>query len=362
MKRQFVYFDDHYERKAKNILFVDGSCPGAVTNSDIELSHWVPNSTPTQYKSDTSTEICQKFITNNHMDQFGQVSNNHFDTDGLLAAFTLLHPELAKSQRDILEKTSHMGDFGAWQDYEESIFYDSLASYRSQWKIQGYSSSQCFEKGFETVIQMFIDGSNNYISESIHKFETIMKQREFFQNGSIHREQIHSKLTVYSWSLAQAEEYKLSPFYSSGFDCGLCHQDMLPSQVRNFFDRERLCLIAVTSDEGIYFDLLLPEYLWAETQNFWIPNGLINKGQTNLFHWESQSCQLETFNLNALCKILNKLDNQNGKWTVCDSFNAFKTIPGKRFPVFMSYIKDASAVPSSLSIQTLIRYLSQIEF
>ena len=62
MQKQYVYFNEKYERKAERIIFVDGICPGALTSNDIELSHWMPNKTPLKYKKDTSTEICFSFL------------------------------------------------------------------------------------------------------------------------------------------------------------------------------------------------------------------------------------------------------------------------------------------------------------
>ena len=143
MKKEYVYFNKQYERKAERIIFVDGICPGALTDDDIELSHWVPNQTPPQYKKDTSTEICFSFLEGNDQERFGQVSSNHFDTDGLLAAFTLMYPSIAIRNRDLLERVSHMGDFGAWQEHKFSVFYDVLASLRRQWKNDGLKSA-CF--------------------------------------------------------------------------------------------------------------------------------------------------------------------------------------------------------------------------
>ena len=62
MEKHYVYFDEKYERNAERIIFVDGVCPDALTEVDLELSHWLPNNTPVQYKKDTSTEICFSFL------------------------------------------------------------------------------------------------------------------------------------------------------------------------------------------------------------------------------------------------------------------------------------------------------------
>ena len=76
MQKQYVYFNEKYERKAERIIFVDGICPGALTSKDIELSHWMPNKTPLKHKKDTSTEICFSFLSEKDEKGFGQVSSN----------------------------------------------------------------------------------------------------------------------------------------------------------------------------------------------------------------------------------------------------------------------------------------------
>lgn len=361
MKKQFVYFDESYERRSERILFVDGICPGVVTSIDLELSHWVPNNTPVHYKSDTSTEICQKFTNSDESEMFGQVSSNHFDTDGLLSVFTLLYPEQASCHRDLIEKVSHMGDFGAWQEREVSIFYETLANLRLGWKQKGMSSSECFEIGLKAVYDL-LNNSLPISHSSNHKFDQILKQKNRIKSGDIFREEINPRLTIYSWSLQQAQSYGLNPFYSSGFDRGLCYEDMLPSQVRNFFDREKLCLIAVESSEGIYYDLLIPEYLWAETRYLWVPNGIKHANQINLFDWKYQSLDSQTFNLYKVCQTFNSIDSQLGQWKLADNFNAFKTIPGRKFPVIMSHTHKEQIAPSSLSIDQVTELLSKISF
>ena len=362
MQKKYVYFNEKYERKAERIIFVDGICPGALTSKDIELSHWMPNKTPLKHKKDTSTEICFSFLSEKDEKGFGQVSSNHFDTDGLLAAFTLMYPSVALKHRKLLERVSHMGDFGAWQEREFSIFYDVLASLRKRWKNEGLNSEQSFFKGFETLPYLV----ENYLeidSENANKsFNFLEKQRSKVKSNEIKRIEIHPRLTVYRWSYDKAISLGLDPFYSVGFDSGLNTTTMLPNQLRNYFDRERLCLIVIEHKNGFFYDLLLPEYLWAETSTLWIPSGIVNEGKTNLFRWKCQTEDSTKTNLKRVCDNLNSKDTGLGKWVLCHEFNAFKTIPGKKFPVFMSYLKNDQAAPSKLSPENVIENLLSIEF
>jgi hypothetical protein len=44
------------------------------------------------------------------------VSNNHFDQDGLVSLFALIHPELALPRREILVDLAHAGDFATFSN------------------------------------------------------------------------------------------------------------------------------------------------------------------------------------------------------------------------------------------------------
>ena len=59
-----------------------------------------------------------------------------------------------------------MGDFGAWQKREFSVFYDALASLRREWKSVGLSSKHCFSKGFEILPDLLEKFSSQNVFES----------------------------------------------------------------------------------------------------------------------------------------------------------------------------------------------------
>ncbi len=73
------------DRPLEGALSVDGVVPG----SGLNLSHWPGNRTPRHLKADTSTEIVLKALedaeTRAAMAAAGVVTNNHYDTDGVLS-------------------------------------------------------------------------------------------------------------------------------------------------------------------------------------------------------------------------------------------------------------------------------------
>ena len=99
-----------------------------------------------------------------------------------------MYPTIAFEHRELLEKVSHMGDFGAWQKREFSVFYDALASLRREWQSVGLSSKHCFSKGFEIlpdlleslVLRMFL---NQKISEDLENQRLRIESNQILRTG-----------------------------------------------------------------------------------------------------------------------------------------------------------------------------------
>ncbi len=104
-------------------ISVDGLVPGA----ELDLSHWAKNRTPEAYRADTSTEIALRFVASPDAKLVRQklVVNNHFDTDGALAIWTLLEPEAALARREVLIAAAEAGDFQEWPKDRRGILLDA---------------------------------------------------------------------------------------------------------------------------------------------------------------------------------------------------------------------------------------------
>jgi hypothetical protein len=74
------------------------SVDGTVDNA-LHFSHWQGNHTPAELKADTSTEIALNLVAAPNRNELTQgidlVTNNHFDTDGVLSVWTVLNGERA---------------------------------------------------------------------------------------------------------------------------------------------------------------------------------------------------------------------------------------------------------------------------
>ena len=105
---RFQFYSDALDNVPK--LSVDGT----VDNS-IHFSHWQGNTTPPEVKADTSTEIALNLVASPNRaaltNNIALVTNNHFDADGVLSVWTMLHGERALEFRDLLISAAEAGDF-----------------------------------------------------------------------------------------------------------------------------------------------------------------------------------------------------------------------------------------------------------
>src|SRR5436190_15671840 len=90
------------------------SIDGTVANA-IHFSHWQGNETLAEVKADTSTEIALNLVASPRRAQMTHgielVTNNHFDTDGVLSVWTVLAGEKALCLRKQLIAAAEAGDF-----------------------------------------------------------------------------------------------------------------------------------------------------------------------------------------------------------------------------------------------------------
>ncbi len=105
---RFEYY--HEGLKGLPKLSVDGTVDNAV-----HFSHWRGNRTPLEVRADTSTEIALNLVASPRREELTEgielVTNNHFDTDGVLSVWTVLAGERALDLRAELIAAAEAGDF-----------------------------------------------------------------------------------------------------------------------------------------------------------------------------------------------------------------------------------------------------------
>lgn len=90
----------------------------------LTLSHWPGSDTPQAYRDDLSAQIVYKFLEDRSRCDLDRpdlrrvdcVSNNHFDEDGLVSLFSIIHPQMAEEHKDIFVDIARAGDFGVFEN------------------------------------------------------------------------------------------------------------------------------------------------------------------------------------------------------------------------------------------------------
>jgi len=112
-----------YHERLKDVPFL---CVDGVVEAGLNLSHWPGNRTPAHLKADTSTEMALNLARDPGRDSWLEgvsiVSNNHFDTDGLLSVYAVLRPEEALARAGSLVRAARTGDFGEFNTAEAFKF------------------------------------------------------------------------------------------------------------------------------------------------------------------------------------------------------------------------------------------------
>src|SRR2546422_1560697 len=110
---KFAYYRDDLASVPK--LSVDGTVDNA-----IHFSHWKGNKTPASVKADTSTEIALNLVSAPDRNELTRgielVTNNHFDTDGVLSVWTVLTGARALELSDQLIPAAEAGDFSEFSN------------------------------------------------------------------------------------------------------------------------------------------------------------------------------------------------------------------------------------------------------
>ena len=125
---RFEFYSDAIADLPK--LSVDGTVDNA-----IHFSHWHGNETPESVKADTSTETVLNVVAAPNRAELTRsidlVTNNHFDTDGVLSVWAMLTGERALELREPLIAAAEAGDFSE---------FSSVDGVRASIAIQGSDS------------------------------------------------------------------------------------------------------------------------------------------------------------------------------------------------------------------------------
>lgn len=183
-----------YEEAMKDVAKV--SVDGIVPNS-FHLSHWKGNQTPVPLKADTATEIALRYLR--HPDQktffpqVGIITNNHFDTDGLLSVWALLNPRKAEPMAGRLISAAEAGDFSTFSSEEgvqihlliEALCHSNKSPVNETINAYiGPREAACY-KGLLTLIPDLFRKRDTYRSFWRAPFEKILQSMALFEKGIV---------------------------------------------------------------------------------------------------------------------------------------------------------------------------------
>jgi hypothetical protein len=261
---RFEYYSDAIASSPK--LSVDGTVDNA-----IHFSHWKGNKTPASVKADTSTEIALNLVAAADRDELTHgidlVTNNHFDTDGVLAVWTVLTGAPALELHGQLIAAAEAGDFSEMST-EDGV--------RASIVIQGSESSIDDEAGSPLARQLtgapVNDDARAYDLVLPHVARVLTHTNEYESLWRKPWDRIAAALDSFAKGASRVVEddeakvslVTLAPeiFSPTGFK-PTRHGAPFTAISRNA--KGELFLIATPLEQGWAYRLDYPYYSWAET-------------------------------------------------------------------------------------------------
>lgn len=247
------------------------SVDGTVSNS-IHFSHWEGNETPPEVKADTSTEIALNLVGSPNRNELTHgielVTNNHFDTDGVLSVWTVLTGERALELREKLIPAAEAGDFSE---------FTNEAAVRASIALQGSDQPSPGEES-GSPLASYLAGAN--FDDDARAYELVLpeverlltKIDEYEHLWGSAWEKIATAMESFERGTSQVKEFSdaglslitLAPnvFSPSGFNPT---RHAAPFTAISRYARGQLFLITTPLRDGWAYRIDYPYYSWAET-------------------------------------------------------------------------------------------------
>jgi hypothetical protein len=243
----FTFFDERLN--ALPFLCVDG-----VVEGGLNLSHWPGNRTPAHLKADTSTEMALKLARDPGREEWLRgvsiVTNNHFDTDGLLSVFAVLRPDEALRHESELIRAARTGDFGEFTtpdafklDCVVTAFDDDRRSPIAP-EIRGRSEHERYQIVYDRLLSML---PGLLASAAAHKSLWSARLAEYMKSMMRMRD------------VARVREHEAARL--TVIETG----EPLDEMARFNVARHHRVLTATRSSDGILYEMAFQIYSWFDT-------------------------------------------------------------------------------------------------
>jgi hypothetical protein len=262
---RFEYYHEGLNDVPK--LSIDGTVPNS-----LHFSHWQGNMTPRAVKADTSTEIALNVVGSPERRELTQgielITNNHFDTDGVLSVWTMLNGERALALREGLIAAAEAGDFSE---------YTTEAGIRASIVIQGSDQVAAGEEPGSPLANHLAgerveDDARSYALVLPEVERVITRTDDYERLWRDPWRRIAAAIESFERGESNVEEYAdarlsvvtLSPelFGPAGFE-PIRHA--APYTAISRYARGQVFLIAARMSDGWSYRIDYPYYSWAET-------------------------------------------------------------------------------------------------
>lgn len=262
---RFEFYTEALDNVPK--LSVDGTVDNA-----IHFSHWQGNNTPPELKADTSTEIALNLVASPNRTQLTQgielVTNNHFDTDGVLSVWTVLNGERALAYRDLLIAAAEAGDFSEHSS-DDGVKLSIAIQGSDQASPNNDDGSPLARliageevdddaRAYELVlphVERLLTNINDYEALWREGWQSVAAAIASFEKG---------ESNVVEYADSRISLITLSPdlFEGAGFSPT---KHSAPFTAISKFAKGELFLIAIPTHGGWFYRLDYPYYSWADT-------------------------------------------------------------------------------------------------
>ena len=260
---RFEFYTEALDNVPK--LSVDGTVDNA-----IHFSHWQGNETPAEVKADTSTEIALNLVASANRAALTKgielVTNNHFDTDGVLSVWTVLTGNHALAHRKLLIAGAEAGDFSehSSDDGVKVSIAIQGSDQASPNNDQGSPLARLLAgapvdddaRAYELVlpeVEQLLTNIDDYEALWREGWEQVSNAIESFEHGKSTVSE-HANISV----ITLAPEL----FDGTGFSPT---KHAAPYTAISKFAKGELFLIAIPTSGGWFYRLDYPYYSWAET-------------------------------------------------------------------------------------------------
>ncbi len=276
-----IFTFEKFLKNRNNVICVDANFP-----AKLQISHWPGHSTPPELFADTSTEMAFKLIESDkktdYLHGIEVISNNHYDSDGVIAAYVLMEPEFSAANKQALVHIAQTSDFYEFTTEDalkaDIVLTNLIDSEKSP--VKDILKNEPFPNAVQLIYEQafglmpkLLENVDDFSEQWKEVFEWFQKSEEsFVTQQSVFSHYGDIKLTVLE------SDFKVHPVAKI-------------SQAK--FD---IILSAIRQTDGRLYELEYKPYTW---------------------HATTRPQQIERKSLESLAEKLNQIElNKNGNWKV----------------------------------------------